>query len=90
MVIAEQATAEASGCSEPRPPVRTAADARPAAPAPARPGWNAEVADLQARPHRVVPLVCSGGTSRTRGTTARFVRLAAKVALPPKRRRNRQ
>jgi hypothetical protein len=38
---------------------------------------------------QVVPLVCSGGTHQTSGTTALFVRLVAKVALPPKYRRNR-
>jgi len=38
---------------------------------------------------QVVPLVCSGGTHQTTGTTAHFVRVAAKVALPPKYRRDR-
>src|SRR6266540_4288784 len=34
--------------------------------------------------------VRSGGTRRTRGTTAHFVRLAAKIALPPRCRRGRR
>ncbi len=38
--------------------------------------------------HQVVPLVCSGGTSHTRGTTALAVRLAATIPLPPKRQRH--
>jgi hypothetical protein len=39
---------------------------------------------------QVVPLVCSGGTRQTSGTTARLVRLAAKVALPAKNSRGRR
>jgi hypothetical protein len=34
--------------------------------------------------------VWTGGTSHTSGTPVQFVRLAAKVALPPKGRRDRQ
>ena len=34
-------------------------------------------------------VVRSGGTHQTRGTTAHFVRLVAKVALPPKYRGRR-